>query len=208
MPVTLVEKPETSTPEAEMHPREGFSGRVNTSKEELFRLTAISSKANANYKIKYQTASGIEWLPEQERELGAYLVTGKYHESLFSVISRAFDAEWGTKDIRITNLKFHYAEPDDKGDPKRGIEPKAAGELIKITIGAEYQSQSVISKKSMPWLTLGAFDQYVSKDIDDLGYLKEEEIVALQDLLDAFSRELARKLNEKIEFKPKQLKLI
>jgi len=174
-----------------------------------FRIVSISSKSGDIFKLKFQVADGIEWMPERSHELASYLVQSpKHYEQLSSVVSRVFDAEWGNKDVRITNLKFYYADEDDKGDMKRGIEPRKPGELTKLTIASEYQSQMVISKKAVPWLSLGAFDQYVCKDVDDYGYLQKEEVKALQDLINEFSVCLARKLNERVEFKAKQLKLL
>jgi len=185
--------------------------RANASEPAIkqeFRLLSIESKTGDIFKIKYQVADGEEWMPERNYELPCYLAPSpKYYEQLLPIIGRVFSAEWGSKEVRIKTLKFHYADVDDKGDLTRGVQPRKPGELIKLTIGSEYQSGMIISKKAEPWLTLGAFDQYVCKDMDDSGYLQREELESLQDLLNEFGVSLAKKLNERVEFKAKQLRL-
>ena len=180
--------------------------------QQRFRITQIDSKKGDLFKIKYQVADGIDWMPERNYEMGAYLVQSRTgYDGLTNAIARVFNAEdrWGTAELRITLLKFTYADLDDKGDKKRGIESRQPGELIKIAIASEYLSQWVFSKKDEPRIGLSSFEQIVSKrQAGEAGYLAQDELESLQDLLDTFGSALARELNKKVEFKAEQLSLL
>jgi hypothetical protein len=180
--------------------------------EQRFRITQIDSKKGDLFKVKYQIADGIDWMPERNIEIGSYLVQSRTgYDGLTSAIARVFNAEdrWGTAELRITMLKFTYAEIDDKGDKKHGIESRQPGELTHVAISSDYISQWVFSNKDEPRIGVGTFKQVVSsRQSGEAGYLSQDELEALQDLLDEFGDVLARELNKKVEFKSVQLSLL
>ena len=207
-PSALLDDPKTAT----INITATASSKSATLDQQRFRITQIDSKKGDIFKIKYQVADGIDWMPERNHEIGSYLVQSRTgYDGLTSAIARVFSAEdrWGTAELRITNLKFTYADLDDKGDKKRGIESRQPGELIRVAIASEYLSQWVFSKKDEPRIGLNSFEQVVSKrQAGEAGYLSQDELEALQDLLDEFGSVLARELNKKVEFKAEQLSLL
>jgi hypothetical protein len=175
-----------------------------------FRITQISF-GQETFAIKYQLDDGLEWDKPRAQDINAYIVqTASHTEALKEAVKRVFLAEdrWSGADLNIDALKLTYATEEDKGDPKRGINPRPAGTLLRVTISASYQSAFVYTKKD-PFLSLGSFDQIVDRDRQgQTGFLDSTELEALQELIDEVSRELARKLNAKTVFKPLQLRLI
>jgi len=195
MATLTLEKPATAAPSTE---------------SQKFRITQITFGQEV-FSIKYQLDDGLEWDKPRAYEINAYVVqTASYTEALKESIKRVFKAEdrWSGADLNIDALKLTYAGEEDKGDIKRGINPRPAGTLLRVTISASYQSAFVYSKKD-PFLSLGSFEQIVDGDRQGQpGFLDKTELEALQGLIDECSRELARKLNERTVFKPLQLRLI
>jgi hypothetical protein len=189
---------------------EVLSEKLGDTSLSKFRITHIN-KGEEVISIKYQVADGEEWGKPLAHNLSAFIVQANSHfDTLKDAVNRVFLAEdkWSVNDVNITALKMTYADIDDKGDIKRGLKPRPAGDLIRVSISAKYQSMYIYSKKD-PWLSLDTFDQIV--DADNCGaeyYLGKLELKALGEILDEVGRQLARKLNEKTVFTPMQLRLI
>jgi hypothetical protein len=169
-----------------------------------FRINHVSFGKEL-FSIKYQLNEAEDWGKPKPYELTAFVMqTGASCDILKGAIRRVFSAEhWTDASIDVESLKMTYAGPDDK--PKKGVEPRTPGELIKVAISSSFQSQFLFSSKD---LALAAFDQVVdSSMVGHPGYLDQSELEALQDILDEVGRELARQLNKKTVFKPQQMKL-
>jgi hypothetical protein len=161
-----------------------------------FRLTFISFEKEV-FSLKYELNEGEEWSKPKASEVSSLVCqTGTSGDILKGVIRRAFEAEhWINSSVGISSLKLTYVGIDDK--PKKGVEPRMPGELVKIAIASSFRT-----------LTLGTFDQIVDAEkAGQDGYLDESELKALQDILNEVGRELARQLNKKTVFKPQQMKL-
>jgi hypothetical protein len=169
-----------------------------------FRITHITFGKEV-FSIKYQLNEAEDWSKAKPYEVNAYLCqTGLAGNVLKGAVRRVFSAEhWTDATIEINSLKLTYAGIDDK--PKKGVEPRTPGELVKVAIASSFQSQFLFSAKD---LALGTFDQVVDAEMaGHPGYLDKTELQALQDILDEVGRELARQLNKKTVFKPQQMKL-
>jgi hypothetical protein len=168
-----------------------------------FRITFISFSTEI-FGLKYELNEGEEWSKAKTFEVSAFVCQTGAVDSLKDAVRRVFASEhWTDATIEINSLKLTYAGIDDK--PKKGVEPRTPGDLVKVAIASSFESQFLFSSKS---LTLGTFDQVVDAEMaGHPGYLDKAELQALQDILDEIGRELARQLNKNTVFKPQQMKL-
>jgi hypothetical protein len=168
------------------------------------RITHIAFGKDV-FAIKYQLNEADDWSKAKPSEVNAYLCqTGAACDVLKGAVRRVFSSEhWTDASIGLSSLSMTYAGIDDK--PKKGVEPRTPGELVKVAIASSFQSQFLFSTKD---LGLAAFDQVVDVTMaGHAGYLDEPELKALQDILNDVGRELARQMNRRTVFKPQQMKL-